>query len=170
MQKTSFQNCSPFSHSFKMFECKSTQENCEMSNIRQFSPDMVSENWLAFPIHLIFWYEIFLKHYLAHCRILKKNQRFNTIHSWPKEMHHSEKILILHWLQWDLSCFVMSQKLHVFKQVRIARDPPGISQRGFLQVTLRIIWQNVHDPWSGSVTQGHREKWVQKSLKKGVHT
>ena len=41
-------------------------------NIRQFSPDMVFENWLAFPIHLIFWYEIFLKHYLQHCRIKKK--------------------------------------------------------------------------------------------------
>ena len=163
MQKTSFQNSSPFSHSFKMFECKSTQENCEIWNIRQFSPDMVSENWLAFPIHLIFWYAIFLKHYLEHCRIKKNTQRFNTIHSWPKEMHHLEKIPSLHWLQWDLSCFVMSPKWHVLKQVRIVRDPWGISQRGFLQVTLRTIWQNVHDPGSGSVTQGHREKWVQKS-------
>ena len=30
-------------------------------------------------------------------------------------------------------------------------------------VTLRTVWQNVHDPRSGSVTQGHLEKWVQKS-------
>ena len=71
MQKTPFQNSSLFSHSFKMFECKSTQENCEIRNIRQFSPDMVSENWLDFPSHLIFWHEIFLKHYLEHCRIKK---------------------------------------------------------------------------------------------------
>ncbi len=124
---------------------------------------MVSENCLAFPIHLIFWYEIFLKHYLEHCRIKKYTQRFNIIHSWPKEMHHLEKIPSLPWLQWDLSCFVMSPKWHELKQVRIARDPWGISRRGFLQVTLRTIWQNVHDPGSGSVTQGHQEKWVQKS-------
>ncbi len=81
-------------------------------------------------------------------------------------MHHLEKIPSSYWLQWDLSCFVMSlmsPKWHVLKQVRIARDPWGISQWGFLQVTLRTIWQNVHDPGSGSVTQGHREKWVQKS-------
>ena len=94
----------------------------------------------------------------------KKNiQRLNTIHSWPKDMHHLEKIPSLHWLQWDLSCFVMSPKWHVLKQVRIARGPWGISQRGFLQVTPRTISQNVHDPGSGSVTQGHREKWVKKS-------
>ncbi len=148
-----------------MFECKSTQENCEIRNIRQFSPDMVSENWLAFPIHLIFWYAIFLKHYLEQCRIKKNTQWFNTIHFWPKEMHHFKKIPSLHWLQWDLSCFVMSPKWHVLKQVRIARDPWGISQRGFLQVTLRTIWQNVHDPGSGSVTNGHREKMGSEKLR-----
>ena len=38
-----------------------------------------------------------------------------------------------------------------------------ILQQGCLQVTLRTIWQNVHDPGSGSKTQGHLEKWVQKS-------
>ncbi len=49
----------------------------------------------------------------------------------------------------------------------IARDPWGISQGFFfLKVILRTIWQNVHDPVSGSVTQGHREKWVQKFLSK----
>ncbi len=51
MQKALFQNLSWFSHSFKMLECNSTQDNCEIRNIRQFSSDMVSENWLAFPIH-----------------------------------------------------------------------------------------------------------------------
>ncbi len=93
----------------------------------------------------------------------KKTQRFNTTHSWPKEIHHLEKIPSLHVLQWDLSCFVMSQKWHVLKEIRIARDPWGILQRGFLRVTLRTIWHNVHDPGSGSVTQGCRKKWVQKS-------
>ena len=37
----------------------STQENSEIRNIRQFFPDMVSEIWLAFPGHLIFWCETF---------------------------------------------------------------------------------------------------------------
>ncbi len=144
-----------------MFECNSTHEYCEIRNIRQFSPDMVPENWLAFPIHSIFWYDFFLKYYLEHCRIKKNTQWFNIIHSWPEEMHHLEKIPILHWLQWDLSCFVMNPKWLVLKQVWIARDPRGNLQRGFLQVTLTTIWQNVHDPGSRSVTKGHREKWVQ---------
>ncbi len=124
---------------------------------------MVSKNWLAFPVHLIFWYAIFLKHHFEHYRTKNNTQCFNTIHSWPKEMHHLKKKPSLRWLQCDLGCFVMSPKRHVLKQVTIARDPWGISQQSFLQVTLRTIWQNVHDPGSGSVSQGHREKWVQKS-------
>ena len=75
MQKTTFQNSSLFPRSFKMFECKSMQENCEKRNILQFSPDMASENWLDFPSHLIFWHDIVLKHFLEHSGIKKKYRR-----------------------------------------------------------------------------------------------
>ena len=59
IQKTRFQNPSPFSHSSKMFQWMSTQENSEIRNIGQFFADMVSQIWSAFPGHLIFWCETF---------------------------------------------------------------------------------------------------------------
>ena len=68
MQKTPLQNSSPFSHSFKMFECMSTQESHEIRNVWQFSPDMVG--WL-FQVIWYFDMKSFLKHYLEHCRIKK---------------------------------------------------------------------------------------------------
>ena len=94
MQKTPFQNSSPFSHSFKMFDCMSTQDDHEIRILKQFSPDMVSEIWLSFSSHLVFCYETFCKTLLGRLPNWKNTPGFNVIHSWPKETHDLEKYQI----------------------------------------------------------------------------
>ncbi len=39
---------------------------------------------------------------------------------------------------------------------KAAREPFGIFMLGLLQVTLKTIWQNWNDPWSGSAIQVHK--------------
>ncbi len=162
MQKIPFQNSSPFSHSIKMFECNSTQENCEIRNIGQFSPDMVSENWLDFPSHLIFWHEIFLKHYLENWRIKKNTQDFNFTHSWPKEMHRLEEIPNFHWSQWDLSSFTNSKTRHTLGLFKISREPFDIFERGF----LRPVSNSCDQIWPG---RGHLTLTLGHWGSKGIH-
>ncbi len=85
MQKTPFQNFSPFSHSFKMFECMSIQQNSENMKHQTILPWHGLRIRLAFPSHLIFWCEIFCKTLLGTLQNYKNTPGFNTMHSWPKK-------------------------------------------------------------------------------------
>ena len=112
MQKTPFQNSLRFSHSFKMFECTSTQENSEIRNIGQFFPWHGLWNLVGFSrsfdilIWNLFW------NITWNTAELKNIPGFNTIHCWPKEMDHLGKIPNLPCLQWDLSSFTKSKTRH----------------------------------------------------------
>ncbi len=58
------------------------------------------------------------------------------MHSWPKEMHHLEKISNFHCSQWDSSRFTNSKTQHTLGLFKISEEPLNIFEWVFLQPVL----------------------------------
>ena len=84
------------------------------------------------------------------------------IQSFPKPTQYLTNLPKLLWLQWNLSYFVISLWCIVCTHFSIVNEVSGIFEWGLLQVTPKTIWQNWHDPWSGSVTEDQQESWMDK--------
>ncbi len=157
MQKTQLQNSSPFSHSFKMFECMSTQENCKIRCIGQFSPDMVSEVWLAFPGHSIFSYEIFLKHYLEH-RWIDKIPKYPITYTLDQKNASFGKNTKLALIAMGFEQFYEFQKMTypwIFQDIeRTIR----YFWTGFLATCVKFQWSNMTLPGSLELDPGSHGK------------
>ena len=82
------------------------------------------------------------------------------IQSFPKAAQYLTNLPPLLWLQWYLSCFVISLRWLLLRHFSTLREASGIFEWGLFQVTPKTIWQNWHDPGSGSVTQDQQENWM----------
>ncbi len=72
------------------------------------------------------------------------------IQSLPKATQYLTNLLQLLWLQWVLSCFVISKNWHAFRHFSSVREMSGICEWVFLQVTPKTIWQNWYSSGQGA--------------------
>ncbi len=162
MQKTPFQNSSPFSTVLKCLSASQLRKTVkyEISGNCPLTWSLKT-GWIFQDI----WY-FGMKSFrtlLGTLHNLKKNtQGFNNIHSWPKEMHHLEKIPNLHELQWNLSSFTKSKTRHTLGLFKILREPLDIFGWGF----LRPVSNTCDQIWP---VGGHLTLTVGHSGSQGIH-
>ncbi len=154
MQKNPFQNPSPFSPSFKMLSASQLREATKNTKYWAIFPWHDLWNLVGFSksFDILLW-NLFLNITWNHAELIN-TARFNTMHSWPKETHHLEKVPNLHWLQWDCSNFTKSKTWHTLRYLENHLK----FLNGFFVSCFKFSWSNITFPGSLDIDPGSHGK------------